>query len=82
VQRELAPNLTALVGYVGSRGVHQPFRVDDMDIVLPTKTSQGYLFLPPDKSGTTLDPNFGSIIGMTYRGNSSYNALEVGVQKG
>jgi len=81
VQRELTTNLTALVGYVGSRGVHQPFRVDDMDIVLPTKTSIGYLFLPPDKSGTTLNPNFGSIIGMTYRGNSSYNALEVGVQK-
>ena len=36
VQRELAPNLTAVVGYVGSRGVHQPFRADDVNVVLPT----------------------------------------------
>jgi len=81
VQREVAPNLTALVGYVGSRGVHEPFRVDDIDIVLPTKTPLGWLFPAPLASGTTLNPNFGSIIGMTYRGNSSYNALEAGVQK-
>ena len=81
VQRELVPNLTLLVGYVGSHGVHQPFRVDDMDIVLPTKSSIGWLFLPPDKSGSTLNPNFGDILGLTYRGNSSFNALEVGVQK-
>src|ERR1700730_5246394 len=44
VQRELVSNLTAMVGYVGSRGVHEPFRVDDADIVLPTKTSAGYLY--------------------------------------
>jgi hypothetical protein len=81
VQREIAPNLTALVGYVGSRGVHELFRVDDLDIVLPTKTSAGWLFPSPVGSGTVINPNFGSMIGVTYRGNSSYNALEVGVQK-
>jgi hypothetical protein len=81
VQRELVPNLTAMVGYVGSRGVHQPFRVDDLDIVLPTRTPQGYLFPTPVGSGTTLNPNFGSIGGTFYEGNSSYNALELGVQK-
>ena len=81
IQRELVPNLTALVGYVGSRGVHQPTRFDDMDIVLPTKTPQGYLFPSPVGSGTKLNPNFGSIRGTIYDGNSLYDALEVGVQK-
>src|SRR4029077_17319785 len=81
VQRELSPSLTPLLGYVGSRGVHQLFRVDDLDIVLPKKTSAGYLFLPPDKSGSTLNPNFGSIGGDFFVENSPYNALELGVQK-
>jgi hypothetical protein len=81
VQRELAPNLTALVGYVGSRGVHQPFKFDTMDIVVPTRTPQGYLFPSPVGSGTILNPNFGTIRGVTYNGNTLFDALEVGVQK-
>ena len=80
VQRELVRNLTAMVGYVGSRGVHQPFRADDADIVLPTKTPQGYLF-PLAGSGTTINPNYGSIDALWYRGNSFYDALEVGIHK-
>jgi outer membrane receptor protein involved in Fe transport len=54
VQRELAPNLTAVVGYVGSRGVHQPFRADDVNVVLPTLTSAGYLW-PCGPDGTPGD---------------------------
>jgi outer membrane receptor protein involved in Fe transport len=81
VQRELVPNLTAVVGYVGSRGLHEPFKVDDLNIVIPTKTPQGYLFPSPVGSGTTLNPTYGSIKGLFYAGNSFYDALEVGVQK-
>jgi hypothetical protein len=44
VQRALTPSLTATLGYVGSRGVHMPYRTDDLDMVLPTKTSAGYLW--------------------------------------
>jgi outer membrane receptor protein involved in Fe transport len=52
VQREITSNLTALVGYVGSRGVHQPFRADDINVVLPTLTSAGYLWpCGPDGNG-------------------------------
>jgi hypothetical protein len=80
LQRELMHNLTAMVAYVGSRGVHQPFRADDADIVLPTKTPQGYLF-PPAARGTTINPNYGSIDGLWYGGNSFYDALEVGIRK-
>src|ERR1700730_14619061 len=56
VQRELARNLTAMVGYVGSRGVHEPFRVDEADIVLPTKTSAGYLYPKVDVLGNLFTP--------------------------
>src|SRR6266446_4085443 len=81
VQRELTPNLTMLVGYVGSRGVHLPLPNNDRDIVLPVLTSAGYLFPNPVASANTLNTNFGLISGRTYNGNSYYHALEVGVQK-
>jgi hypothetical protein len=90
VQRELAPNLTVLVGYVGSRGVHLPLSNNDRDIVLPNKTPSGYLFpivvdnstSPPTPGpASTLNSSFGNINGVTYNGQSYYNALEVGVQK-
>jgi hypothetical protein len=81
VQRELIGSVTALVGYVGSRGVHQPFRADDFDLVVPTQSSAGYLWPSPVTSGTTINPNFGQIRGIMYAGSSSYHALEVGVEK-
>jgi hypothetical protein len=81
VQRELTPKLTAMIGYVGSRGVHQPFHADDLNIVLPTLTSQGYLWPSPVGTGTQLNPNFGSIRGMNWAGDSYYDALEVQITK-
>lgn len=89
VQYQLASNLAAMVAYVGSRGVHQPFRVDESDLAIPTKTSAGYLWPQVDVNGnlTTgpnagnppnpINPAFGSIRGMFYQGLSYYNALEL-----
>jgi len=59
VSREVTQNISMRVGYVGSRGVHQPFRVEDVDIVLPTLTPQGYLWPSPPGSGSRLNPNAG-----------------------
>src|SRR5579872_4784434 len=81
VQRELVPNLTVLVGYVGSHAVHLPLANNDRDIVLPVLTSAGYLFPNPVGSGNVLNTNFGDISGITYNGQSYYHALEVGVQR-
>ncbi len=93
IQQQLAPSVTAMVAYVGSRGVHQPFRVDEANRVLPTKTPYGYLYPQVDIDGnlTTgpnagsppalLNPNFGSVRGLFYNGHSSYNALEAQVAK-
>ena len=55
VQREFA-GFTATVGYVGSRGVHQAFRADDANMVLPTRTSAGYLWPKLDVLGNVYTP--------------------------
>jgi hypothetical protein len=81
VERELTNNLSATLAYVGSHGVHQAFRSDDFDMVLPTKTPYGYLWPSPVGSGTVLNTNFGQIGGITYGGSSSYDALLAGVTK-
>jgi len=78
VQYQLTPSLTSMVAYVGSRGIHQPFRVDDADMALPTLTSAGYLW---DPNASRININYGSIRGMFYEGRSYYNALETQVAK-
>ena len=89
LQQQITPSLAGMVAYVGSRGVHQPFRVDDINMVIPPKTSAGYVF--PNVTDPT-DPNFGgpvdpvnpnlsSIRGMFYNGHSYYNAMEVQLAK-
>jgi len=56
VQQEITPSLAAMVAYVGSRGVHQPFRADETDLVLPTKTPYGYLWPKVDVLGNIFTP--------------------------
>ena len=64
LQYQLTPSLAAFVAYVGSRGIHQPFRVDEADLVIPTKTPSGYLWPKVDVLGNVfsaqcnqIDPN-------------------------
>jgi hypothetical protein len=82
VQREVTKGLTATIGYVGSRGVHQAFRDDDADQVIPTLTPLGYLY--PPGGGNTIDSastNVGSIRFLNWPGNSFYDAMQIGVLK-
>src|SRR5438094_6724059 len=81
MQRELSKDLSAMIGYVGSRGVHQPFRVEDVDMVLPTLTAQGYLWPSPAGSGTRLNLNAGRITAGFWIGDSYYDALELQIKK-
>ena len=90
VQHQLGPSLTAMVGYVGSHGVHQALRTDDSRIILPTKTSAGYLWPvvaddngAPSPGGTlnNTNKNVGDIRLLAWAGNSSYHALQIGVKK-
>jgi outer membrane receptor protein involved in Fe transport len=60
VQREFA-GFTGTVGYVGSHGVHQAFRADDANMVLPTLTSAGYLWPKLDVLGNAYTPQCNQI---------------------
>lgn len=53
IQQQITPTLTGMVAYVGSRGVHQPFKVDEADLVIPPKTPFGYLWPKVDVFGNT-----------------------------
>jgi hypothetical protein len=94
IQYQLTPSLTSLVAYVGSRGIHQPYRPDDADIVIPTLLTSGqYLFPRVDADGnlisgpnagnppSRINENYGSVRGMFYEGQSYYNALEAQLAK-
>ncbi len=82
VQREFAPGLTALVGYVGSHGLHQPVKPEDANIVIPTLTSAGYLWPNPvSPGGNVVNSGYGDIRGAFFEGSSFYDALQIGVQK-
>jgi outer membrane receptor protein involved in Fe transport len=95
LQRELAPNLSMVVGFAGSHGVHQGLRVDDANIVFPTMTSAGYLWpvvVVPDPKNPAKPPSpgpgnqintftSGAIRSLFWAGDSFYSALEVGVVK-
>ena len=80
LSRDLTRDLSLRVGYVGARGVHQIFRVEDADIVLPTLTPQGYLWPSPVGSGTRLNENSGLVNQGLWQGNSFYDALQVKVK--
>jgi hypothetical protein len=78
--RDLAKDLSVRIGYVGSRGTHQMFRVEDANIVLPTLTPEGYLWPSPVGSGTRLNPNAGLLNAGLWQGNSFYDALQFKVK--
>lgn len=50
IQRQIAPNTTFMVGYVGARGKHMRFQADDVNMVYPvsgtTVPSNGQLIWP------------------------------------
>jgi hypothetical protein len=59
VARELTSTLALTVGYVGSRGIHQPYRVDNIDMVIPTASSAGYMWpCGPDGLGNSCATGF------------------------
>jgi len=81
VQREVMPNLTATIAYVGAHGVHNPFHEDDSNTVLPQATSAGYLWPSPYGSGTVLNPAIGRMDSLWWSGSSLYDGLQVEVTK-
>ena len=83
VQRELAPGLTAMLAYVGNRGVHMPFRSDDINTPQPALTSAGYLWPNPNLStaANKLSPNVGEMDAWTWNNDAYFNGLEAQIIK-
>ena len=80
VARELTSTLVVTIGYVGSRGVHLPYRMDNIDMVLPDLTASGYVF-PPTSTSQTLNPHFGRIDSTLWQASSFYDALQADITK-
>lgn len=81
LQRQLTSNLTAMLAYVGSHGVHEPFRADDMNDVLPLQSAAPPYVWPAPGSGTPVSPLLGRIDGLAWVNNSSFHALEAHIDK-
>jgi hypothetical protein len=80
LQWQPAKAASLLVAYVGSRGIHQPFRADDTNMVLPVLTPQGYAWPLPIGTGTKLNPHVGRLDQLIWKGNSYYHGLQVQAQ--
>src|SRR5258705_12066579 len=82
VQRQITPSLTATVGYIGSHGVHMLIRGDYGNMVIPTKTSAGYLWPKnPTQVDMRINPNFGGIRFISFGSGSTYEGVSVNIQK-
>jgi carboxypeptidase family protein/TonB-dependent receptor-like protein len=82
IQRQLAENLTLMLGYVGSRSIHLSAASDDVNLVQPTSVSGVGLVFP--LNGTRIDPNWGGGAGIRpvlFDGASSYNAFQSQLKK-
>ena len=92
IQREVAPSVTAIIGYVGSRSTHLSVAADDINLVPPVQTSAG-IVIPSNTY--QLDPNWGGANGgvtpgspggpgirpVLFDGESTYHGLQAQLKK-
>ena len=82
IQRQIISDWTGTLAYVGSRGIHNAFTMDDSNIILPVaKTAAGYVWPTPAGSGTKQDPNAGVLRSDWWDGDSHYHALQAMLRK-
>lgn len=95
IQREVAPNVTAIIGYVGSRSTHLSAAADDVNLVPPVSTSAGILIpvnayqVDPNWGGgngrlggpTPAGPGGAGIRPVLFDGESTYHGLQAQLKK-
>src|SRR6266576_1297023 len=94
VQREIVPNLTASIGYVGNHAVHLMIWHDDVNIVLPTNSPEGYLwpcepFVPTGSppgcqgygGGTVINPKLVHTAAAYFDNSALYDGLQAQLTK-
>jgi outer membrane receptor protein involved in Fe transport len=85
IQRQFGNSFTVMLGYVGSRGVHNAMRTTDANGVIPSLTSNGLVWpcavtvvngvCSKPGGGARFNATYGQIDGQVWNGSSSYNAL-------
>jgi hypothetical protein len=92
IQRQVAPSVTAIIGYVGSRSTHLSVAADDINLVPPVSSS-GRILVPSNTY--QIDPNWaGANGGLTpgspggsgirpvlFDGESTYHGLQAQLKK-
>lgn len=81
IQRELAQNLTGMVAYVGSRGVHMIFRADDINTTQPINGSNFPYLWPTPGTAQPISPDIGRMDTLQWNNDSYFDGLEVQVIK-
>ena len=93
VQQQLPADFTLQVGYAGSRGIHIPYRVDDINTTQPIRDAIGYGFYGPNcavasacaasfaLNNPKLNPFAGQISAVFMSGYSHYNSLQTSLNK-
>ncbi|MGD0199398.1 MAG: TonB-dependent receptor [Bryobacteraceae bacterium] len=79
VQQELARNTVLKFGYVGSRAVHLPGTLTDVNPYRPETLSDGSLFFPADD--TRLNPAFGRMKMRRTQFDASYHSFQAGFER-
>lgn len=81
VEQDFGHNLSMYLGFVGSKGVHQPFRTDEANTVQPLGVINGQLTFPKPGTAPVLNPNVGQIAAIFYNNNTYYDGLQAGFTK-
>lgn len=87
IQRQIAPETTFTIGYVGARGKHMRFQADDVNMVYPTTgLAQAYPLVWPNPNAapcpcTVVNPNMGRTQMALWDGSYYYNGLQAQVKK-
>jgi hypothetical protein len=84
IQHELLPDLTVMAAYVGSRGVHQIFRADDINSTQPLNGSTPpYLWpvAPATGANPTISPSIGRMDALAWNNDSYFDGLETQITK-
>lgn len=81
VEQDFGHNLSMYLGFVGSKGVHQPFRTDEVNTVQPMGVFNGRLTFPKPGTTAVLNPNVGQIAAIFYNNNTYYDGLQAGFTK-
>ena len=91
IQRQLTNNMTLTVGYMGSRGFHNPFQADSVNTVIPAAVpGVGYVWPVPyslslsanGQAARLLNPSTDNIMYNTmWQSSSWYNGMVVRLDK-